>query len=496
MHFPKFLICLLALMIAFAITSVAQPPKTMSPSELKADLAILRRAYEELHPGLYRYNTRQQMDRHFAELDKAFSRDLTLREAYLELSKFLAKVKCGHTYANFYNQPKSVVEAVFKGKDRVPFYFRWVDGSMIVTRNYSSSDVLKPGAEVVEINRIPARRILETLMTIARSDGSNDAKRIAYLEVSGVDRWEAFDIFLPLFYPQTGSELEIKVRQRPNAKPVSITVSALTDDERLAAMKGRDKAAGGLENIFTLEYPQRLTAVLRMPTWALYNSKWNWRKWIDDTFDELIDKNIETLVLDIRQNEGGQDVGDTIISRIAGSEIALSEVQRLVRYRQVPSDLKPYLETWDRSFDDWGASAVGSTDGFYRLTRYDDDRRGTIIKPKGRRFEGKVFVLVGAVNSSATFQFAQAVKLNKLGTLVGQMTGGNQRGINGGAFYFLRLPNTKLEADLPLIGQFSHREAPDAGIQPDVYVKPSVSDIAAGRDTELGAALYLARKGR
>ncbi len=492
MHVLKFLTGLVVLMTGFATTTAAQTSRMLATTELKADLAVLRRAYEELHPGLYRYNTRRQMDRHFAELDKAFGRDLTLREAYLELSKFLAKVKCGHTYANFYNQPKSVVEAVFKGQDRVPFYFRWVNGSMIVTRNYSSSDALKPGAEVVEIDGIPARRILKTLMTIARSDGSNDAKRVAYLEVSGVDRWEAFDIFLPLFFPQIGSELKLRVRQKPKAKPVSITVSALTDDERPASIKGRDKAAETLENIFTLEYPQPQTAVLRMPTWALYNSKWNWRKWVDDTFDELIGKDIRTLVIDIRQNEGGH----AIISRVAGSEIAIRQVQRLVRYRQVPTDLKPYLDTWDRSFDNWGAAAVGSTEGFYRLTRYDNDPRGTIIKPKGRRFHGKVFILIGAVNSSATFQFAQAVKLNKLGTLVGQPTGGNQRGINGGAFYFLRLPNSKLEADLPLIGQFSRSEAPNAGIVPDVYVRPSRSDIATGLDTEMGAALKLARKGR
>ena len=45
-------------------------------------------------------------------------------------------------------------------------------------------------------------------------------------------------------------------------------------------------------------------------------------------------------------------------------------------------------------------------------------------------------VLVNAANSSATFQFAKLVKDNQLGTLVGQPTGGNQRGINGGAFFF------------------------------------------------------------
>lgn len=69
-----------------------------------------------------------------------------------------------------------------------------------------------------------------------------------------------------------------------------------------------------------------------------------------------------------------------------------------------------------------------------------------------------------------------------LGTLIGSATGGNQRGINGGAFFVVRLPRTGLEADLPLIGQFPPRAAPDAGLEPDLEVETTAQDIAAGRD--------------
>ena len=81
-----------------------------------------------------------------------------------------------------------------------------------------------------------------------------------------------------------------------------------------------------------------------------------------------------------------------------------------------------------------------------------------------------------------------------LGTPVGQATGGNQRGINGGAFFFLRLPNSKLGLDVPLIASFPPGDVPDAGIMPDIAVVPSAEDIAAGRDAELAvvvAALHI-----
>jgi C-terminal processing protease CtpA/Prc len=97
-------------------------------------------------------------------------------------------------------------------------------------------------------------------------------------------------------------------------------------------------------------------------------------------------------------------------------------------------------------------------------------------------------VLVGATNSSATFEFAQQVQAMKLGTLIGQPTGGNQRGITGGAFFFLRLPNSGIELDLPLIGQYPKGEHADAGLKPDVLVTPKIADIEKGRDAELAAA--------
>jgi C-terminal processing protease CtpA/Prc len=95
------------------------------------------------------------------------------------------------------------------------------------------------------------------------------------------------------------------------------------------------------------------------------------------------------------------------------------------------------------------------------------------------------------VNSSATFEFADAVQRHRLGTLVGQATGGNQRGITGGAFFFLRLPRSGIEVDVPLIGQFpmAATPLPDAGLEPDIFVQPQVADIAAARDAELAEVL-------
>lgn len=457
----------------------------LSANDLQADVAILRRAYETLHPGLYRYNTREKMNEAIRILQADFQRDRTLAEAYIAFSVFAAKLKCGHTYANFYNQKKEVQEALFRG-GRVPFYFRWLGSRMIVTRSFTNDRRVRPGTEVHSINGIPVDSLLRTLMTVARADGNNDAKRVSYLEVEGLDRYEAFDIFFPLFFPPATSDMTLRARTTPDGGLSTFTVQPLTFEQRLAATSPPGEASENAP-LWDLRFLKPRIAYLRMPSWALYDSKWDWKAFLLKSFDTLAARNTRDLVIDLRGNEGGLSVGDEILSHLITNDLPAEPVVRRVRYRRVPGDLVPYLDTWDRSFFDWGASAVDSTEDFFRLNRYDNDSGGFVVRPVPPRFSGRLWVLVGASNSSATFEFARAVQQNRLGVLVGQPTGGNLRGINGGAFFFLRLPRTGIELDLPLIGQFAMGDLPDAGLKPDILVTPTVKDIALGRDAELNA---------
>ena len=122
-----------------------------------------------------------QIEAEFAALERAWNRGGDLRQTYLSLSEFLAKVKCGHTYANFFNQTKEVQNSLFVNKDKVPFSFRWLQGRMVVTQDLTGKSALPPGTEVVSINAVPVKTILAQLLKITRADGSNEAHRIHYL---------------------------------------------------------------------------------------------------------------------------------------------------------------------------------------------------------------------------------------------------------------------------------------------------------------------------
>lgn len=449
------------------------------------DLRIVRRAYETLHPGLFRYATPAGWDAGLALLGREWSSDTTLRGRYLALSRFLATIKCGHTYANFYNQKSAVAETLFAQRNRLPFHFRWIDGKMIVTNH--GNDALPRGTEVVAVDGRKAGAILQSLVPYARADGSNDAKRVAQLEVQGTDRYESFDVFFGLTHVKRGSAFAIEAITPSGSRTVQVEPIDL--QARRARMKPslRDKNAPQ----WTLQI-DGLTGVLAMPNWALYDSQWDWHGFLDRAFEEIASRSVRGLIIDLRGNEGGLDCGDDIVARLIDEDLYPLAYERRVRFRRTPEDIDAYLDTWDPSFKRLGEGAEPLDAGFFRL-KEEDGKPATPIRPKGPRFRGRVIVLIDAANSSATFQFAQLIQSRRLGTLVGAPTGGNRRGINGGAFFFLRLPQSGLEADVPLIGTFPRQPEPDAGLTPDVAVRISAADIAAGRDAVLARAHGLIR---
>lgn len=403
-----------------------------------------------------------------------------LEAFYLRLSLFLATLRCGQSYANFFNQLRAVQRRLFEAPDRLPLQFLWLGDRMIVTADPTGTGIA-PGSEIVRLNGRPAGEILAGLLAVARADGGNDGKRRQLMSVQGEDGYESFDIFYPLIF---GSRARHALQVvGPDGRTRRTEVAAISLDARQAQRPPVIEAADDTP-AWTMKRRSQ-TAVLTMRGWGLYNSDWDWAGWLDARMNALVADGVQRLIVDIRSNEGGLDCGDVLAARLIDRPIVPDAARRLVRYRRIPDDLRPALDTWDRSFDDWGDDAQPYDDRFLTLARSADE--GGVIEPRGPRFTGEVRVLIGRQNSSATFGFAQMIERERLGALIGETTGGNRRAINGGAFYFLRLPATGLEVHLPLIGTFPQQPQPDTGIQPDITIPRAVEAIAAGRDPVMEA---------
>lgn len=475
----------LSLSGAAALSSVLPPIAFADDADWSGDVDVLDDAWSALHPGLLRYQTREELDARLTRLHADWAAPGTFRERLRALSRVTAAVRCGHTYPSPYNAGEPIRAAMYPDRSLVPFTFRWLERRMVVTADQGGVGLFRAGDVIETIDGRTTESLLLDLIPLARADGANDAKRVSLMEMRGDDRFETFDLHLPLILPLKDRAVFGLADGRRFEAPL------LTLAERQAARPATDDA--GDANPWTLDKGDDGIARLTMPGWALYNSSFDWRTWLGGVMDDLTGDRARGLIVDLRGNEGGLDCGDVILSRLLDRDLAVDAQQRWVRYRRVPDALRPHLSTWDERFYDWGEQARETAErpGFLRLTRWDDGGATSVIRAEGRRFAGKVCVLCDASNSSATFQFAQTVKDAGLATLVGQTTGGNRRGINGGAFFFLKLPASGIVVDLPLIAGFPATPQPNAGIEPDLAVATTAEDVRLGRDPQMAAATRL-----
>jgi Peptidase family S41 len=493
-----------------AIVAQIQPKSDIEPAlmvdasvkDLAGDAAIVGQALLALHPGIYRYNTADEFAKKLTQFEQDFVQAPDISRRYLVLSKFLAGIQCGHSYANFFNQSPAVQAALFEKKNRLPFSFEWIGHEMVVTADQSGrvnqtnqlavasanpvrNNTLAPGTVVRSINGVAVKEMLRQLLPYTRVDGNNMGKRKALLGVSNSSSIEFWDVFHGLVFgePADGSH-QLQVI-RPDAAGLAsgeaqiVQVTPLTLKRRQAFKKVQPKDAP----IWDWRMNPDSIAVLTMDSWALYDSQWDWRAWLNERLDTL--RGARGLVVDIRACEGGIDCGQEILKRFAVQDIAPPQIRRMVRYQKTPEPLNPYLDTWDARFKDWGSGVTKYDERFWLHNLTQDQPIAASKAP----LTVPMVVLIGPQNSSATFQFASYLKQEKLATLIGEPTGGNRRGINADAFFFTRLPASGLEFDLPLIGTFPIKAQPDSGIDPDIRVSQTAADIALGKDPVMQRAL-------
>jgi C-terminal processing protease CtpA/Prc len=240
-------------------------------------------------------------------------------------------------------------------------------------------------------------------------------------------------------------------------------------------------------------------ATLSLPTWSFWNSRFDWAGFLQASFDQLQAQQVPVLVIDIRANEGGDGaIGERLLSYLIQQPLTVVRQQNVSAYERVPYALARHLDTWDFGFFDRTGDVEritqGTAAGLWRVRSRAAAPR--VISPVARPYAGRTFVLVGGENSSATFMFADLVQRSAAATLVGQATGGNQRGLNGGQIAWVNLPNSGVAVDIPLLASTYQADTPDASVTPDVQVSRRFDAAAAGTDLELAAVRAVLERDR
>lgn len=466
----KSLLALLALWVASL--AAAQPAAELTADQAGRDLRILQRAFVDLHPGLYRYATPAAIEAAFAAAQAEVAGGASRAQLYLIATRLAAAVRCGHTWTNPSNQPPAVQALL--GRQTLPLVLRVIEGRLYVVA--SAAPGVPAGSEVLAIEGHTPADIAALLLPYLRADGSSDGKRLAQLDDDA--NGGALQRLLPLRVPAPPAGWQLLLGDGRQVRVAPVTAAAREQALRAAGWVPAD-AAWRLR----IDGP---VAVLTLPTFAFWNSGFDGRAFLARSFEALRAQGIRRLVVDLRDNEGGDDgLGRALLAQLLRQPYTQPGGQRVSAYERVPYALARYLDTWDFSFFDRTGQVERLPGRGWRLP----DSVARVIEPVAQPFDGDVVALVGPQNSSAGFLLARDLKASGAAVLMGQPTGGNLRGLNGGQIAWITLPASGVAVDIPLVATLAPGDPPDAGVQPDVLVAPRWDDVAAGVDTAMQAAL-------
>lgn len=501
---------LLVTSLFVASISIANP--IISSDAFEQDIDILEQTLLNLHPGVNRYQSQEQVSRMLDALRNQ-NGEISTTEAYLKLSEFTTSLKCSHTHTNPWNQNKDIKGLTSEASNKLPFTLKSFGDRHFIEYSALDMDELVKGTEVLAINGVPINKIMQELGKRVPADGDNPAKVFDQLRYQPGQKYHWFDVLFPLVYSpklddskqsgMTGNwqyTVTIGLFKDKSSDGIqsesftkTLTLPAMSAQERdvILAQKHRFTPKTDEEKWRSETLPGK-TAYLKLETFATYKMSMDWKAHLDAQFEKFAKAKAEKLIIDIRGNEGGMyDVAEYLYPFIIKRPLTISNFEERARYKKVPESLRPYLKTWNPDIYDvsamLGDQQIETSAGkFWQLSSSKDKT----YQPNGKNNFKQVVVLTDSANSSATFIMSRALRQSGQATLVGELLGGNAKGQNGGQMFFLKLPNTQISIDIPLIGFFDD-SATSSHLTPDIEVTNGYEDWLKGEDKILQTAMDL-----
>lgn len=396
---------ILALVAALATGARAEDsPPTFTAAELRADLAETDRALHEMPPDLARSADLAELDKAFKGIEATLATTPPLdREAAWRLFATLNPILAdGHLFVGFVDWRGDTRVHLAAGGVLFPFEMRVTPQcDLRVHAALGGGSTTLEGKSLTTINGVSAREICEALL--ARAHGETRKFRADLVS-------RRFWFFYWKMYGAPKS-FELGIGGEPAAKqvPASAALPLLLATE------------DSFERQFRLELMPGNTAVLTLGSFALPDKK-PLLEFTQSAFEKLRDAGTRTLIIDLRDNGGGDDVmwlegvmpyiaqrpfrtGSTYRKRVVVADPEKGEVAGTVVDGQI--------ETW------FGP------------------------QPQNPRFfKGELFVLVGPGTYSSAVLFSNVVQDFHFGRIVG--SGGSVRANQSGGARRTTLTNTGL----------------------------------------------------
>lgn len=480
-----------------AAAAIAQPRyavRLLSPEEATRDIALLRRALETVHPGLYRYSANAQIDAAFARLEAATSRPITDLALHGEIARLLAAIHCDHTKAEMSDAMTAFRTA---NPTHLPLRFQMIEGRMIVVSNDGQTGAPPAGSEILRINGTPVPQLLLRLAPFVSYDGTTDQAIAVKLANDSDLMGDDFNENYPsLFGFPEAWQIEWKQVGAQDASTATLKPIRFAQWTGLAGPGA--KYRGEFYNSVSWRLNGKV-ARLGIDTFVNYRNPVQATAFLSGFFAAMQEAGTEHLILDLRNNGGGsEDVPVALGRYLIGQPFVWAKPLRYkaVRYGDLPQHISswgdtaalfnPPLEDFTRSADGW----YDRTPAMSGSKVSDKDSRFEQQPVGANRFGGRVTILSGPRVGSATTMAIAQLKEKAGAVVIGEDSGGSAEGPTAGKIFLLRLPASGIKVRVPEAWNRNaiSRWEPGKGVAVDQLVVPTLADFEAGRDRTIGVA--------
>lgn len=501
----RFLVLLMALTIGTAYCFPTPPrkaayrPRVYTVEQLRSDFAVLRKTLEERHPSLYRYIPRERLNQQFDSVFRQLYRPMTEVEFRELLRPLIVQIRCGHTDVQ---ESLSSSRSTRKPQPEwLPFDIILQNDRLFIGRNRSTDSSLICGTEVLKLGNHPVKEIIQAARDRWPSDGYNQTFKNYFLELYHLEEtyWRHFGGNSPwtlTVRDTTGTERLTTVRRRPVASgdmPTSPTPATVKRSKksrhRTEASYNDDEAK--LQLMRSLHFINSdSTAAMLIINGFGYERYQSFHR---DVFETLEKLNVQDLVIDLRQNTGGNaEIGSDLMSYLMKSDFR--QVDRAECRVRRPNSCS-YFDRKEKRVLRQNFRFMKSEGGRYQFGK---SNVGWNKPASEHRFTGRVYILTSGRTFSAASIFTASLKAQRAVTVIGQETGGGEAGCNGGIIQTLTLPDTRLRVRFPVFWIATASRTPDQGrgVMPDYPIEYTVRDRIKQRDRDLEKALELIQTGK
>ena len=460
-----------------AITFDRLEYKKFTPRELQKDIDYLFRKFEEIHPNIFLNIPKQDAVRLKEELKNQITLPLTKAEFIKLISPFfMSFVKDGHNY--WYEPFKDEWEYfLLNGGSGFPFEINIEGDKVLIGNSLNNTEQLK-GTTILDINGIDINIIISKMRTLYNPECKP-------FQDIGIE--SSFRQWLWVLY-HFDREFEISYIKN-SIDTLKVTVTGIGKSQIERPIEVTDVKNQGTNWAFELKTIG--DSNVGIITSKAFAGDWdNYIKFLDDCFLKIQDENVKDLILDFRENMGGNSkYGDKLMEYITEKQYSFFEKidhkisREFKQFEKKKLKFKWYNYLYYPIFirqDEWRKKIFTSKKGTLIESNYLPQ------KPKDNRlkFKGDLYLLTSNKTYSSANLFTAGFKCYNIGTVIGMPTG--EPTMFTGDWLKVEMPNTKIGVAISKRAYILACPQDDLnGISPDILVTESSDDKVKGIDTVL-----------